>query len=190
MADLTTGGSPKSKGPKTNKKSTKIDMTAMVDVAFLLLTFFVLTATMASEGVKELMLPPSGLETKLIDQEKVMTIVLGENDLIQYYIGVEDVEIFTTDLSNTGIREAIMRHIEGDGLRPNCAEVDNRGLSSGACWDPLFVVKAKEKSTYRNLVDILDELSLTGAPKYALDDYTDEDSIRISQALESALAAQ
>lgn len=190
MAEVTTGGGPKSQGPKATKKSTRIDMTAMVDVAFLLLTFFVLTATMASEGVKELMLPPSDLKTKLMDEEKVMTIILNGNDEIQYYTGVENIEVATTDLSNTGIRVAIMRHIAGDGLRPNCVEVDSQGLISGACWDPLFVVKAKEESTYRNLVDILDELSLTGAEKYALDEYTSEDSIRISQALESVLAFQ
>ncbi|MDP5172206.1 MAG: biopolymer transporter ExbD [Bacteroidia bacterium] len=195
MADLDTGGGGghgKKGGPKTKKKSTKIDMTAMVDVAFLLLTFFVLTATMSSEGVKEMIMPPKldelpeDEQKKKIVEDKIMTIVLDENDQIQYYIGITDIEIKNTDFSEEGLRKAIMVHLRGDGTKPRCDEVDNQGLNENKCWDPIFVIKAKKNSRYRNLVDLLDEMTVTGAPKYAIDKYTDDDSVRIEQALEAA----
>lgn len=197
MADVDTGGGGGGKGKKggskTKKKSTKIDMTAMVDVAFLLLTFFVLTATMSSEGVKEMIMPPKLDELdederkKKIVEDKIMTIVLDENDKIQYYIGITDIDVKKTDFAETGIRREIMRHLRDDEGRPRCDEVDNQGINEGLCWDPIFVIKAKDKSRYRNLVDLLDEMTVTGAPKYAIDKYTDDDSIRIEQALEAAL---
>lgn len=199
MADLDTGGGGgkgKKGGPKTKKKSTKIDMTAMVDVAFLLLTFFVLTATMSSEGVKEMIMPPKldelpeDEQKKKIVEDKIMTIVLDDNDKIQYYIGITDIEIRNTDFSETGIRREIMRHLQDDESRPRCDEVDNQGINEGRCWDPIFVIKAKKEARYRNLVDLLDEMTVTGAPKYAIDKYTDDDSIRIEQALEAALEGE
>lgn len=189
MAEVTTGNSPKSKGPRTRKKSTKIDMTAMVDVAFLLLTFFVLTATISETTAIHLMMPPDG-DSKKIIQDRIMTIVLSEDDQVLYYTGIENIVVKTTDLSDSGIRRAIMLHLAGDGKRPLCSEVDNQGIIEGLCWDPIFVVKAQPESRYRNLVSILDEFYLTSAYKYALDDYTDDDSIRIAQALESSLAVQ
>ncbi len=189
MADISPGGSSKSKSPKTNKKSTKIDMTAMVDVAFLLLTFFVLTATISDNNALGLLIPPDA-DSKKIIQDKIMTIVLDESDRVLYYTGIENIVVKPTDFSDSGIRLAIMEHLSGDGTRPLCVEVDNQGKEQEACWDPIFVIKAKPKSRYRNLVDILDEIKLLQAPKYALDDYTREDSIRIAQAVESSLAAQ
>ncbi len=198
MADLDTGGGGgrgKKGGPKTKKKSTKIDMTAMVDVAFLLLTFFVLTATMSSDGAKEMIMPPKldelpeGDRKKKISEEKIMTIILDENDKIQYFIGATDIKVQTTDFSETGLRKAIMIHLRGDGTRPRCDKVDNAGINENKCWDPMFVLKAKDKANYRNLVDLLDEMTITGAPKYAIDKYTPDDSIRVTQALEDALVA-
>lgn len=165
-------------------------MTAMVDVAFLLLTFFVLTATISEPNFMSLMLPPTDGESNKIIQDKIMTIILDEGDEVLYYTGIEDIVVKPTDFSYSGIRLTIMRHLAGDGSMPLCIDVDNQGIESGRCWDPIFVVKAKSKSRYRNLVDVLDEIKLADAPKYALDEYTSEDSIRIAQAMESSLAAQ
>lgn len=196
MADVDSGGGgggrQKKGGPKTKKKSTRIDMTAMVDVAFLLLTFFVLTATMSSEGVKEMIMPPKLNDlpeeerTKKIAEDKIMTIIVAEDNKVDYFIGITDIDVKTTDFSDAGIRKAIMYHLRGDGTRPRCDEVDNQGINEGRCWDPIFVIKPKDKSNYGSLVDLLDEMTITGAPKYAIDKYTDDDSVRVAQALEAA----
>lgn len=174
-------------GPKTKKKSTKVDMTAMVDVAFLLLTFFVLTATMSNSAMISLTLPPKADDIpdddkyKKIDEKKIMTLVLEEDDVVKYYIGVanEETELLETDYAEDGLREAILEHINKGRTEygiPLCADVDNAGINEGRCWDPIFVIKPRDKSRYKNLVDMLDELAITEATKYAIDKFTPADS--------------
>lgn len=188
MADVDTGskggGRSKKGGPKTKKKSTRIDMTAMVDVAFLLLTFFVLTATMASSSVMELTMPPKvddpeDLEDlyKKIVEDKIMTLVLDENDIVKYYVGITEPEILETNFSDEGLRKVLLSHIYyGKTIgAPLCKEVNN----APGCWDPIFVIKPRKQSRYKNLVDLLDELAITQAPKYAIDKFTPDDSLRL-----------
>ena len=68
MAELNTKG---------GKKSTSIDMTAMCDVAFLLLTFFILTATAKSPEVLPVDTPQSTVQTKL-PTDNLATITIGK----------------------------------------------------------------------------------------------------------------
>ena len=187
MADVDSsqgGGRSKKGGPKTKKKSTRIDMTAMVDVAFLLLTFFVLTATMSSNSVMDLSMPPKADDDieeedrrKKIIEDKIMTLVLDDNDKVTYYVGITEPEIEETNFSNDGLRKVILSHMhQGGGGAPLCVEVNN----APGCWDPIFVIKARPESRYKNLVDLLDELAITKAPKYAIDEFTPQDSLFIA----------
>lgn len=202
MADVDTsqgGGRDKKGGPKTKKKSTKVDMTAMVDVAFLLLTFFVLTATMSDASVMELTMPPKVDEDKQDDlykkiiEDKIMTIVLDEDDIVKYFVGITDPEVNTVGYDGEkGVRGAILSHItygQSQGI-PLCKEVNNAGINEGKCWDPIFVIKPKGKARYKNMVDVLDELAITGAPKYAIDNFTDADSIVIVTSEERQAAEE
>ena len=188
MADVDSGGGggghKKKGGSKTKKKSTRIDMTAMVDVAFLLLTFFVLTATMTNSAVMELTMPPK-VDTpeeeeqlrQKIAEDKIMTIVLDEDDKIDYYIGIRDATTGEANFGSEGdesIRKVIENHLKGDGRLPRCAK-GTKDVSN--CWDPIFVVKPKDVSKYRNVVDLLDEFAITDAPKYAIDKFTEVDSL-------------
>ncbi len=188
MADVDSGGGggrgKKGSGPKTKKKSTRIDMTAMVDVAFLLLTFFVLTATMSNNAVMELTMPPKVDDPeqeeqlrKKIAEDKIMTIVLQSNDKIGYYIGIQDAVVGEANFGTTGdesIRNVIEEHLRGDGRLPRCPK-GAKDVSN--CWDPIFVVKPKNQAKYKNLVDLLDEFAITNAPKYAIDKFTATDSL-------------
>ncbi len=184
------GGHGKKGGPKTKKKSTKVDMTAMVDVAFLLLTFFVLTATMSNSSLISLTLPPKADDIpdeekrKKIDEKKIMTIVLDADDEIKYYVGVanEETELKTTNYGESGVRKAIYTHIQTNrtlGI-PLCKDVNDAGIASGGCWDPIFVLKPRDESRYKNLVDVLDEFAITEAQKYAIDQFTEADSTFIA----------
>ena len=145
-------GARKSSGPRQKKKSTKVDMTAMVDVAFLLLTFFILTTTLASPKVMELIKPPLDegvIIEKPVQCSKIMEIYLGEAGNVHWYAGCDRETISTTDLSDEGIRAEI-----------------NAQLAANP--ELIITIKPMVTSNYSSLVDILDEMKITGATRYAL----------------------
>ena len=177
MADVDTsqGGGGKHKGgPKQKKKSTRIDMTAMVDVAFLLLTFFILTSTLATPKAMELIKPPKteddSNEQKVVE-EKVMTFILGADDKIHAVWKITDPDIETIDYSEEGVREIIKKHL--DRFPNRCDLVGD----APNCWDPIFVVKPAPSCKYKNMVDMMDEMRINNVKKYALDEVNSQDSL-------------
>ena len=62
---------------KTQKKATSIDMTAMCDVAFLLLTFFILTATAKVPEAMPVDMPASTVQSKL-PESNLATLTIGK----------------------------------------------------------------------------------------------------------------
>lgn len=155
--------------PKQNKKSTKIDMTAMVDVAFLLLTFFILTTTLLTRQAMRFTLPVDG--GKDVAQSKVLTLILGANDQVYYYTGMPESGIQTTNYASNGIRKVISDHLNKFANR--CDEVE--GISD--CWDPIVVIKPYKSSRYANMVDAMDEMSILKVPKYAMGKVEAADSL-------------
>ena len=188
MADVTpNGGQDRRRSkPRARKRSTRIDMTAMVDVAFLLLTFFVLTATMVDNYLLEMVVPPKceGPDCyKEIDHNKILTLILEEEDVVKYYVGIKDLDVQRTDYDKDGLRQVIADFLYGDRTkqgRPLCTEVDNQGLKQGLCWDPIIVIKAKDKSRFGNLVDALDEIGILRTPKFTIAPYTVNDSLLLA----------
>lgn len=185
------GGHKKGSGPKTKKKSTRIDMTAMVDVAFLLLTFFVLTASMSSPNVMELTLPPKlppdeADPTADVQAEKVVTLILEKDNKITWYQGVCDKDsLQTTDYSADGVRKVLMNHIKRKPWLPLCTDAsvakDKFGapLDKSKCWSPMFVIKPRFNCQYKDVVNMLDELSIVDAKIYALTKFTKDDSLQM-----------
>jgi biopolymer transport protein ExbD len=167
MAEINTGGGDKGKGGKVRakKQSTKIDMTPMVDLAFLLLTFFMLATTFNKPKTMELVLPekpkPEDAPPK-VNEKNVLTILLAKDNKVVWYIGVTNPEPTITDYSKTGIRKVVQE---------KSAEIGKKFV---------VLIKPSDSSTYRNVVDILDEMSITNTRSYALVDIdpTDNDLLR------------
>lgn len=168
MAEIAQGGGGGSKDGKVRvkKSSTKIDMTPMVDLAFLLLTFFILTTTLNKPQTMELVLPEKekeGDKPPEVNEKKVVTLVLGANDKVYWYVGITDPEIKVTDFSKEGIRKVlIQKNNEIPGM--------------------IILVKPGKDSRYKNMVDILDEMNITNIQRRALVKITkaDEDLIKES----------
>src|SRR5919205_4431953 len=95
MASLDTGGgdSGHKKGPgvkKAKKQSTRVDMTPMVDLGFLLITFFIYTTTMSTPNTTKLNMPKEEKDqTKQMEVQKsgLLTILLGKGNSVYYYEG-------------------------------------------------------------------------------------------------------
>ena len=149
---------------RTKKMSTRVDMTPMVDLAFLLLTFFMLTTTFAKSNVMELTMPVKSNEPTNVTPSKAMTIILGKGHQVHYFFGlnapkdqtVPAAELKTTSFAASGIRQVLLqRHQQQPGL--------------------LVLIKPSPDSKYQDMVDILDEMNITNQKKYALVKITQDD---------------
>src|SRR6185436_14202411 len=113
MSEVQQGGGGNEKGGKirAKKASTKIDMTPMVDLAFLLLTFFMLTTTFNKPQTMEITMPEKPKpEDKVpeVNEKKVVTLILGANEKVYWYHGITDPEIKVTDFSPNGVRKVLL----------------------------------------------------------------------------------
>src|SRR6476659_1067709 len=114
MAEMdTSGGGHHKKGPgvkKAKKLSTRVDMTPMVDLGFLLITFFIFTTTVASPTAMKLFLPKDvdkPEEQNKVKESGAFTILLGRNDQVYYYEGLDPTQLKSTNFK--GIREEILK---------------------------------------------------------------------------------
>jgi biopolymer transport protein ExbD len=92
MAELNTGGGAghgKHSKKRAKKLSTRVDMTPLVDLAFLLLTFFVLTATFNKPKVMDLNFPYDKEDANDVKSEvrNGITLIASGNDKLYYYSG-------------------------------------------------------------------------------------------------------
>jgi len=190
MASIDTGGGEShKKGPgvkKAKKLSTRVDMTPMVDLGFLLITFFVFTATMSSPTTLDLNMPKDIKDPKDQTEAKesgVLSIMLGKGDQVYYYEGKLAVDANGNNFKQTtfkGIRDVIINkkkdvmanHHHDD----SCDKIQQKAKEKGdpnwkdACLDRDFVViiKPDKDATYKNTVDILDEMTINQVKIYAM----------------------
>lgn len=175
MAELNTGDGGGKKGGKvrSKKSNSKVDLTAMVDLAFLLITFFMLTTTLSKPQSMPLGLPdkdedPTKKKDMKVDENRTLTVLLGDNDKMVYYMGLLATPIAgPKDISygKEGIRKELLKRkksvVEYTGNK-------DKGL--------IVIIKPSKKSNYRNLVDILDEMAIVGVPSNAIvNDFSPEE---------------
>lgn len=168
MAELDTSGGGKKGGGKVRSKkaSTRVDLTAMVDLAFLLITFFMLTTTLAKPQAMDMVMPDEDekLDQKLeVADDRTMTILLGSKNRIEWYMGtVDNPSTPTPDkYGKNGIRKAIL---------------DKMKSVKAATGKGLFVIiKPSDKSSYQNLVDIFDEINILKVEQRALADISGDE---------------
>lgn len=188
MASIEGGGDTgHKKGPgvkKAKKLSTRVDMTPMVDLGFLLITFFIFTATMSSPKTMDLNMPKDTKkdedETK-IKQSGALTIMMGKEDKVYFYEGelAPDGSNFKSstfkEIRNEIIRkkqEVIKSHVHDD----KCEEIKLKAKDRGDLnWekadldrDFVVVIKPNEEATYKNTVDMLDEMTINNVKKFAM----------------------
>jgi biopolymer transport protein ExbD len=177
------------KGPgvkKAKKLSTRVDMTPMVDLGFLLITFFVFTATMTTPTTLDLNMPKDIKDPKDQTEAKesgVISIMLGKGDQVYYYEGKLEVAEGKNNFKQTtfkGIRQILIdkkkdvvsRHEHDE----TCKKKQDRAKEKedpdweSVCKDRDFIViiKPNEEATYKNTVDILDEMTINQVKTYAM----------------------
>ena len=181
------GGGGHKKGPgvkKAKKLSTHLDMTPMVDLGFLLITFFIFTTTMSSPTTMELYMPKDtdkDDEQNKAKESGALTVMLSKNNQIYYYEGQlkEDASNFLSTNFNpaTGIRKVLIDKkksvIEAHQHDAGCEKIwakNNGDKKSCLDKDLVIVIKPTDNATYKNTVDILDEMAITNIKRYAMVD--------------------
>lgn len=129
-----------------NRHSTRVDLTPMVDLGFLLITFFVFTTSMAQPKAMNITEPKDGDPT-LVRQSGAMTIMSGEDHRIYYYYKIlkDKTELKSTDLK--GIRSLILQKKRETELK-----------------DLMFIMKSGDNSTFGDNINLLDEMAICNIP--------------------------
>jgi len=166
MAELDTSGGGKKGGKvRSKKQSTRVDLTAMVDLAFLLVTFFMLTTTLSKAKAMDLAMPDKD-EQKPDDQEPIaasrtVTVLLGKDNKLEWFIGVPTEPLSAPTVDNYG----------KDGIRK--VLIEKSAEIKAKTGKPMFVIiKPSEKSVYKDMINIIDELNITDNRLYAIVDIT------------------
>ena len=147
--------------PKKNNPRT--DMTPMVDLGFLLISFFVMTTELSKPRVASLNMPKEGPPISL-GKSNALTVLLAGDENVYYYHGnwqdaVAANNIVKTSLySNDGLRKVIME--KKDWLEKHDSKEGRNGL--------MMLIKSTKETSYKNLVDALDEAMINDVRKYAL----------------------
>ncbi|MDZ4844487.1 MAG: biopolymer transporter ExbD [Chitinophagales bacterium] len=187
MAELNSEASAVSRKQRSKRMSTKIDFTPMVDLGFLLITFFMLATSWSKPYVLDIAQPVDGSPTPLSDS-LAMSILLSGQNKVYYYFGFAESGIHATDFSPKGLRKLLleknasqiekinrMEALHASGKIKE-AEFDKRVSEVKKDRNSLMVIiKSDEHAKYSNLVDLIDELYSTNVSRYAMQDITREE---------------
>lgn len=160
--------------------STRIDFTPMVDLGFLLITFFMLTTVLAKPNVMPLVMPAKDGTTDPVKQSKVLTLLLGANDQVYWYEGLDMERMDSTFFDGDGLRRVILQ------------KKDKVEAQWGLQWftDPKtgeqlqgshlnVIIKPAKNARYKNLIDALDEMAICQVRYYCVLDVSDEEAARM-----------
>jgi len=201
MAEIVEGGGGGDKhGKKRPKKSSaRIDMTPMVDLAFLLLTFFVLAATLAKPKAMEIIYPKEVDDKKdktKLDDALATTLLLGEHENeIFYYTGVfkpDSTELKLTNFGKDGFRKIMLEKnfVVNDQVNQlkqklEAKEIDEPTYQEaykqvvGAETAPFVVIKTVGKTKFKNVINSMDELNICNVRKRAIQDMAETEAIAV-----------
>ncbi|MDR1226361.1 MAG: biopolymer transporter ExbD [Prevotellaceae bacterium] len=210
MAEINTGGGGHSaKKGQPKKLNLRVDFTPMVDMNMLLLTFFMFCTSLSKPQIMDLVLPVKDEqiinddEKNKVKDSKAITLLLGKDDKVYYYFGKVDNtkyqdynSVQEADYSPDGLRAILlernvdavrqMLELKRQKLRKEINEADFKEQSTKIKDDPdgqVVVIKPTDESTYRNLVDVLDEMQICSIGKYAIVEMSEGDNFLIQNYL-------
>ncbi len=177
MAEIDTSGGGHKKGPgvkKSKKLSTRVDLTPMVDLGFLLITFFVFTTTMSQATAMNMNEPKDDPDQQLkVKNSGAMTILLGKGNQVYYYFGQLEADKLSEEFKSTNFKDVRKLIVDKKKSTP----ID----------DLMYIIKSDSTSTFANSIDILDEMSIAAVPPghYAEVDITPVERMLIQKTEEA-----
>ena len=155
--------------PKRSHSPIRLDFTPMVDLGFLLITFFMLTTSLMEKKALELQMPArdttASAETKA---SKVLTLLLDAPGKVYYYHGVFEGKIDSADFSAQGIRQVIL-------------EKKRAVEAKWGAGETILLIKPGEHCLYQDVVNALDEMSICGIGRKVLMEWSGEEQGMLKQ---------
>lgn len=156
---------------RSKKLSTRVDLTAMVSISFLLIIFFMVVGELSKPKSLALGLPDKDVISCVEGypyhgENRSVTILLGSDNKLVMYIGSLISPIMPPKeigYGREGIRQELIKR------NKSVLEYSNKGIT--------VIIKPSKNCNFKNLVDILDEMDISKIDTYAIvDDYTPEES--------------
>lgn len=182
------GGGGRHQKKRAKKGNTRIDMTPMVDLAFLLLTFFILTTTMYKPSTLQLSFPvppePDQPPPELDKVNNALTLFLTKKDAIYYYkdafkegetqltaSNFKDIEKVLIELNKPTIEKIneLAKQLNENKITEEVFD-SLKNVEQGRKEALFVIIKPDVDARYRNMIDIVDEMDITGVGKYAVQD--------------------
>jgi biopolymer transport protein ExbD len=197
MAEIAQAEEKQKGGKKKFKKvPAHVDMTPMVDLMCILITFFMLTTAFTKPKIMEIVLPEKikkdeNVEPPKIAKSRTLNIILGPENKVFWYPGIADdpknpPPLQETDFSATGIRQVLLERNRAlfkkvsafnDDILTGKIDIPRdsvqsaiRQLKRDDDTGPIVLIKAYEKAKYKNFVDIIDEMSICDIARYTFVD--------------------
>ncbi len=157
--------------------STKVDLTPMVDLGFLLITFFMVTTAWTTPHATDLRMPANGDSTNL-GKKAALTILLSKNDKTFYYNGNlgESIQDGSYGIAGYSIRNGI-----GEIIRQKQQLMDKN--YKGGKKEMMILIKPAADASYENVVSILDEMIINNVRRYAIVDISEEEKKLLVQRI-------
>jgi biopolymer transport protein ExbD len=157
---------------RSKKHSTRVDLTPMVDLGFLLITFFIFTTSMTSPKAMKLNMPKDTIDDggTLVGESTALTVIpLDENKIFYYHGALEDaLKTNTWGFTNYSVSDGL-----GQIIRTKQAVLEK--MKPGKSNDLVVMVKPAPESNYENVVNVLDEFLINQVTRYAIMDITPEE---------------
>jgi biopolymer transport protein ExbD len=144
---------------RAKKLSTRVDLTPMVDLGFLLITFFVFTTSLSQPMAMDLKMPADGPPSK-VNVHNILTFVLENDTRVGYYFGDDPATMQFTGYGSAGLRDVILQ---------KQASVKK---GSGDAGQLVVLIKPTDNASYKNVTQTLDEMLITQVGRYMLLDPT------------------
>ena len=145
--------------PKTKKLSTRVDLTPMVDLGFLLITFFIFTTTMSQPRGMRLIMPDDRGNATPTKEGGALTLLPSLNGIVYYYEG---------NLNNSNVKATTVKEV-----RDVIIEKKRRTPVT----DMFVIIKPTKACAYRDIVNVLDEMTINNVKRYALVDITEKEEV-------------
>ena len=165
MADITQSRNGLSTGgtkAKRSLQSTRVDLTPMVDLGFLLITFFIFTTTVSQPTTMNLFMPKDSTDSTLVSNSGALTVLLSENNSVFYYRGRDWQQMKVTDYN--GLRSVILTQKKATSAK-----------------DFFVIIKPGNEATYKKAIDILDEMSINDVQRFAFSEVVPGEMKRIGE---------